>query len=290
MEISALYERPVAGDLGVMVYAAPVGEPGIGPVAYMHRPSALNDPFAPLAHHWTDATHITFGVVTAGLFTRTVKLEGTVFNGREPDENRDDFDFDALDSYGVRLSTTPTPHWAIGASYGYLKQPEELEPEEDQRRLGASVLHTVSFGRDGEWASAVVYGGNKHLTPDGGDGGWEHSLIAESNLQLDGVNTVFGRVEYVRKSAEDLVIEPAGPEAEFDIVTLSVGYIREFAAFQGATLGLGARGAINFIPESLEETYGSRAPAGLALFVRLRPALFERAHARDALLHGARSD
>ena len=290
MEISALYERPVARDLGVMVYAAPVGEPGIGPVAYMHRPSALNDPFAPLAHHWTDATHITYGVVTAGLFTRTLKLEGTVFNGREPDEDRYDFDFDALDSYGVRLSATPTPHWAASVSYGYLKQPEGLEPDEDQRRLSASVLHTVSLGRDGEWASALVYGGNKHLAPDGGEtGGWEHSLIAESNLQLDGANTIFGRVEYVRKSAEDLVVESAGPEAEFDIVTLSLGYIREFAAFQGATLGLGARGAVNFIPASLEGAYGSRTPAGLALFVRLRPVLFERAHARDADLHSARS-
>jgi len=85
MELSALYERPITQRLGVLVYAAPVGEPAIGPVAYMHRPSALNDPFAPLAHHWTDATHITYGVLTAALFTRNVKLEATLFNGREPD-------------------------------------------------------------------------------------------------------------------------------------------------------------------------------------------------------------
>src|SRR5688500_12085025 len=139
MELSALYERPVARDLGVMLYAAPVGEPGIGPVAYMHRPSALNDPFAPLAHHWTDATHITYGVVTAGLFTRTVKLEGTVFNGREPDEDRYDFDFGALDSYGTRLSVNPTPHWAVSASYGYLKQPEALRQDENQHRPGSPI-------------------------------------------------------------------------------------------------------------------------------------------------------
>src|SRR5688572_15876792 len=72
MELSALYERAISRRVGVMLYAAPVGEPGIGPVAYMHRPSALNDPFAPLAHHWTDATHITYGVLTAGVFTRHV--------------------------------------------------------------------------------------------------------------------------------------------------------------------------------------------------------------------------
>lgn len=287
MELSALYERPIARGLGFMVYAAPVGEPGIGPVAYMHRPSALNDPFAPLSHHWTDATHITYGVLTAGLFTRTVKLEGTLFNGREPDEDRYDFDFHALDSYGLRLSAVPSPHWALSASYGWLRQPEALQPGEDQRRLGASVLHTVRLGRQGEWASALIYGGNRHVTRGGPEsGGWEHSLIAESNLQVDRLNTVFGRAEYVRKSSEDLVVATA-PDREFDIGTLSLGYIREVAGFQGATLGLGARGALNLVPRTLESVYGSRTPAGLALFVRIRPALLEGAHAMDHEMHSA---
>jgi hypothetical protein len=290
MELSALYERPITQRLGVLVYAAPVGEPAIGPVAYMHRPSALNDPFAPLAHHWTDATHITYGVLTAGLFTRNLKLEATLFNGREPDEDRYDFDFHALDSYGARLSVNPTPHWALSASYGYLKQPEALQPEENQRRLGASLLHTVRLGREGEWASALIYGGNKHVTPDaGGSGRWEHSLIAESNLQLDGANSVFGRMEYVRKSAEELVI-PGAPDQEFDIGTFSLGYVREFAAYRGATVGLGARGALNLVPRSLEGVYGSRAPVGLSLFLRVRPALLERAHAMDPQMHGGHMD
>jgi hypothetical protein len=285
MELSALYERPITRRFGFLVYAAPVGEPAIGPVAYMHRPSALNDPFAPLAHHWTDATHITYGVLTAGFFTRTVKLEGTLFIGREPDEDRYDFDFHALDSYGARLSANPTPHWALSASYGYLKQPEALHPEENQHRLGASVLHTVRVGREGEWASALIYGGNRHVTPNGATGRWEHSLIAESNLQLDEANSVFGRVEYVRKSAEDLAI-PEEPDKEFDIGTFSLGYVREFAAYRGATFGVGARGALNLVPQALEAVYGSRTPVGLALFLRVRPALLERAHAMDPQMHG----
>ena len=290
MELSALYEWPITRRLGFLVYAAPVGEPAIGPVAYMHRPSALNDPFAPLAHHWTDATHITYGVLTAGLFTRTVKLEGTLFNGREPDEDRYDFDFHPLDSYGVRLSANPTPHWALSASYGYLKEPEALHPEENQRRLGASVLHTVRHGREGEWASALIYGGNRHVTAGGGvSGRWEHGLIVESNLQLDRANSVFGRAEYVRKSAEDLVIAGAADQ-EFGIGTLSLGYVREVAAFRGATLGLGARGALNLVPRSLEGVYGSRTPVGLALFLRVRPALLEAAHAMDPEMHGGHMD
>lgn len=285
MELSALYERAISPRLGVMLYVAPVGEPGIGPVAYMHRPSALNDPFAPLGHHWTDATHITYGVLTAGLFTKHAKLEGTLFNGREPDEDRYDFDFHPLDSYGARLSVNPTPHWALSASYGYLEKPEALHPDENQRRLGASILHTVRLGSQGEWATALVYGANKHIPATGVAGSWEHSIMAESNLQLDRANTVFGRAEYVRKGGEELRL--AGPlqDQEFDIGTLSVGYIREFAGFSGATVGLGARGAINLIPGSLESTYGSRTPVGLAVFLRIRPGLLARAHATDSERH-----
>jgi hypothetical protein len=219
-----------------------------------------------------------------------VKLEGTLFNGREPDEDRYDFDFHALDSYGARLSVNPTPHWALSASYGYLKQPEALQPEENQRRLGASVLHTVRLGREGDWASGLIYGGNKHVMPDAGDTGrWEHSLIAESNLQLDAANSVFGRVEYVRKGAEELVL-PGAPDQEFDIGTFSLGYVREFASYRGATVGLGARGALNLVPRSLEGVYGNRTPVGLALFLRVRPALLEPAHAMDPQMHSGHTD
>jgi hypothetical protein len=285
MELSALYERAISDRVGVVLYAAPVGEPGIGPVAYMHRPSALNDPFAPLVHHWTDATHITYGVLTAGVFTKHVKLEATLFNGREPDEDRYDFDFNPLDSYGFRLTGNPTAHWAVSASYGYLKQPEALHPDENQHRLGASILHTVRLGFQGEWASALVYGANKHVEPSGVPGSWEHSIIAESNLQLDTRNSVFGRVEYVRKTGEELSLPDPLSADDFDIGNLSLGYIREFAGFSGATLGLGARGAINLVPADLEDIYGSRTPLGLAVFLRVRPGLLEGAHTMDSEMH-----
>jgi hypothetical protein len=285
MELSALYERPLSRTVGAMLYVAPVGEPGIGPVAYMHRPSALNDPLAPLAHHWTDATHITYGVLTAGVFTKHAKLEGTLFNGREPDEDRYDFDFDALDSYGLRLSVNPTAHWALSASYGYLKQPEALHPDENQHRLGASILHTVRLGRQGEWASALVYGANKHVEPSGVTGPWEHSISAESNLQLDRANSVYGRVEYVRKGGEELSLPDPLSAEEFDIGKLSLGYIREFAGYRGATFGLGARVGLNLLPSRLEEVYGSRTPVGMAVFLRVRPGLLEGAHEMDAEMH-----
>jgi hypothetical protein len=281
MELSARYEVPVSRNWGVSLFAAPVGEPAIGPVAYMHRPSAQNDPFAPLGHHWMDATHITYGVITAGVFTRTVQLEGTWFQGREPDDDRYDFDFGGLDSYGGRLTINPASHWSMAASYGYLRSPEELHPDEDQHRLGASLLYTRRIAREGDWASALIYGANKNTAPGEPSRGFAHSVLLESNAQLDDRNSIFGRAEWVQKSAQDLVVPAADPETQFDVSSLVLGYVREVAEYGGASLGFGIRGSVNFLPGALEATYGTRTPAGVALYARLRPSLLQRAHAVD---------
>ena len=284
MELSVIYERPIARNLGVALYAAPVGEPALGPVAFMHRPSAQNDPFATIAHHWQDVTHITFGVLTAGLFTHGVKLEGSLFNGREPDGDRYDFDFHRLDSWSARLSVNPSPHWSMNASYGQLKAPEELHPDQNQRRLGASVMHTTRFGRTGEWATALVYGGNQHRPAGQPAESFEHSAVLETNVQFDDRNSVFGRVTFVQKSAEDLVVA-ASAGTRFDLGTLALGYVREIATLSGAELGLGVRGEIGRVPAALETAYGTRSPAGVAVFGRIRPRITVRAHEMDVERH-----
>jgi hypothetical protein len=247
----------------------------------MHRPSAQNDPFAPIGHHWQDATHITYGVLTAGMFSRSVRLEGTVFHGREPDEHRYDFDFGALDSYGGRLTVNPTPHWSLAASYGYLKSPEGLRPDDDQRRLGASVLHTTHIGTQGDWASVLIYGANQDIGSGALAAGYDQSLVFESNVQFDDRNGVFGRLEWVEKNADELVVSgfPAG--RRFDVGEIVAGYVREVGVIDGATLGVGVRGAIDILPEDLQPTYGTRMPGSIAVYGRLRPALLQRAHDGD---------
>ena len=97
IELAALWERPLAANLAASLYVAAVGEPAVGPPAFQHRPSAQSDPFAPLGHHWQDATHITYGALTVGLFSHRVKVEASAFNGREPDAERTDFDFRKID-------------------------------------------------------------------------------------------------------------------------------------------------------------------------------------------------
>ncbi len=271
MELSALYEKPVSRTLGIMLYAAPSGEPALGPVAFMHRPSAMDNPTAPITHHWSDATHISFGVLSAGLFTHTLKLEGSIFNGREPDQHRFNIDPIRLDSYSGRVTYDPTPEWSVTAGYGYLASPEAQSPDESMHRVTASVLHGTTLGQEGQWSSAVIYGANRHSTHSG----LSHSLLVESEAVLDAHNTMFGRAELVQKSVEELSLETSLPtvarDRAFNVGAVSVGYIRDVARFGAGTLGLGAMGTLDVVPQALSAAYGSRTPLGALLFVRVRP-------------------
>ncbi len=269
MELAAIYAHPLGKNLAIQAYVAPVGEPATGPVAFPHRPSASGDPFAPLGHHWQDATHISYGVMTAGLFSRSWKLEASIFNGREPDQDRTNFDYKgrSLDSYSARFTTNPANTWSLSASYAYLESPEALEPSVSQQRITASALNTRPIWSQGEWASALIYGGNKASNT----GRWSNSLLAESNLAFDASNSVFARAEYVDKTAADLDIAGRPADARFDVGSLAIGYIREITRYPGGSLGVGGRLAMGVVPASLEAAYGSRTPTGLAVYLRFRP-------------------
>lgn len=266
MELGALYERELTSKLGFTLYAAPAGEPALSPVAFMHRPSAMDDLTAPLGHHWIDATHISYGVVTAGLFTRHVKIEGSVFNGREPDEHRWNFDPIRLDSYSWRLTVNPSANWSFTAGYGFLKEPEPSHGGEDLRRLTASALYGEGLGADGQWSAALIYGRNDvpgHVASS--------AVLGEAEAILDRHNTVFGRAELVQKTGEELALTGVDPDRLLNVGMLGVGYIREIMQpYSGATLGLGVRGNIGLVPRALEATYGTRNPAGVMVFLRLR--------------------
>ncbi len=143
MELAALYTQQVTEGLGVQLYVAPAGEPALGPVAFPHRVSAMFNPLASLGHHWQDSSHIRFGVLTAGVFTRSANLEGSWFNGREPDECRWDLDLRRPDSYAARLTVNPTAGLSAQASCGHLASPEALHPDESVNRITASATFVL---------------------------------------------------------------------------------------------------------------------------------------------------
>lgn len=285
VELAAAYEHAVAGGLAVSLLAGAVGEPAIGPVAFMHRPSAENDPFAPLGHHWQDVQHQSFGVVTLGVNTGTVKLEGSLFNPREPDENHLIVDYrDAkLDAYAGRLSWAATPRLVTSAWWGYLNSHDRLDPTTRMHRYGASVISALRGPRGGAWTSTFVWGVNvhhhgaaSHELVHGDPGASPHhtstSVLAETNLEIGAANAVFARVERVQKNGEELGFSGGDLTALYDVRSIVAGTTRRVASSASLDLSVGARGSVNFIPSSLLATYGTRTPSGLAVYVQLRPA------------------
>ena len=159
-ELSFSLSQKLTDDFSGNVYFGYPGEPALGPPTFMHRPSAMDDPDAPIAHHWQDSTHVTFGVATAGLQWRNVKVEGSIFTGREPDEERYDFDRPRFDSYSGRISWNPTRDLALQVSHAYIESPEALEPQANRHRTTASLIYNRALGPDSNWATSLVWGQN----------------------------------------------------------------------------------------------------------------------------------
>ena len=278
MELAVQYERPVTAGVGVIGYVALSGEPALGPVAFMHRPSAMDILAAPIGHHWQDATHISFGVLTAGVFGHRWKLEASWFNGHDPDEHRWNVDRVRMDSWSARATWNPDAQWSFTAGYGYLTNPESAHPAVPVRRFTASAQHGARYGAHGQWASTLIYGLNRKPGAIAA-----HSLLLESELVMNGSNTVIARGELVQKTDTDLGLLFAGPLARrYEIGAVTGGYIRELTHAHGVSLGVGASGTINVIPPALAGIYGSRTPLGALLFLRVRPAIQSGSGTHDA--------
>ena len=261
-EVSLAYEHSVGSKVAGSLYAAPVGEPALGPVAYLHRPSAAYDPVAPLGHHTQDFTHTSFGVVTVGAFTRALRVEASAFNGAHPDDVRTDFDAVRLDSYAARVSCNPAPQWSVAAWFGHVAATGGSHAHGALDRFGASVLHTR-----GAWSTALVYGAD---LPSGA-GHPLNTLLLESTIELDDADAVYGRAEYVRRTAADLALV-GSVSREVDIGAVSLGVERGLWRKPRVAIGLGARGTLNLVPEELRLFYGSRTPVGLMAYLQVRPS------------------
>ncbi len=266
-ELSVSYAHAFSKDIDLYGYVGYPGEPALGPPAFMHRMSSFNDPNAPISHHWQDATHILFGVATVGFRYKWAKLEGSTFKGREPDENRYNFDAPKFDSYSYRVSVNPSPSLALQFSQGFLHSPEEIHPEENVTRTTASLLHSKGLGEQSYVTSAFVWGHNGH------DGIGENSFLAESSLQLNRA-AFYGRFENVGKSVEELVlgdrIEPESRVLTINNLTLGANY--RLVRHRQTDLVLGAQVTAAMPDKALQTFYGNTPVSGL-IYLRISPSL-----------------
>ena len=260
MELSASYSVKLADKASAFIYGGLPGEPAFGPPAFMHRQSISTSPEAPISHHWLDSTHITFGVLTAGVVLERVKIEASRFNGREPDEHRYDIETGPLDSSSVRVSWNPSDRWSLQGSWAFLAEPEQLEPGVNQRRLSASANYTRPFA-NGWWASTLAWGRKT------ADGHAQDAFALESSYKWDNW-TLFGRGEWTENN--ELVESEESHGKAYKVGKASIGLLREFPIAEHLKFGIGGLYSINLVPKVLKDDYGSHSPHGAMGFMRVK--------------------
>jgi hypothetical protein len=266
-ELSVSYAHAFSKKADVFLYLAYPGEPALGPAAYVHRPSGFFNPDAPLSHHWVDATHITFGVATLGFRYGAWKLEGSSFTGREPGENRYNFDKPRFDSWSGRLSFNPSAKWALQASHGFIKEPEAQHPGENVNRTTASATYS-SRSYNGAFINATaLWGMNKTNLHEP-----EHAALLEASYNIR-KTVVYGRYEWVQKSAEELNLDGDGfdHDALYPVNALTAGASYDILNIGKTKLALGGQLTVFRPAGQLQPLYGATPVAG-QVYLRLYPA------------------
>jgi hypothetical protein len=299
MELAALYDIRLSHQTLLSLYAAPIGDPAIGPTAYPHRLSASEDPLAALGHHQQDSTHIAFNVLTAGLTWRWLRFEESGFHGGEPSEQRWGFqpspNGHAIDSYSSRITFSPTQNWSSQYSIAHITSPEALYPGENQQRQTASIMYNRPFGSHANaahdtttmpgmkmstdmttpatsnWSTTLIWGRTKSLT----DNSKENSYLLESLLQFHTRNYLWTRIENAGRSNE-LLLQPGDPlPPNFNespighVAAYSFGYDRDLHITSHLIAAPGAQFTSYTTPAPLISTYGAH-PYGAVAFIRFR--------------------
>ncbi|RXZ66702.1 hypothetical protein ETX26_05590 [Pelagerythrobacter rhizovicinus] len=257
MELAGKVDFDIGEDTTAFLYGGPVGEPALGPSAFMHRASARYNPEAPITHHWFDSTHITYGVITAGLGGPQWQIEASAFRGREPDEYRWNIESPKLDSWSVRASFAPSPTWLLQASYGQIDEPEELHGGEDEHRTTASVHYN-----DGRGLSAMAAFSAKNRQPGDTLTAW----LGEVNWDITGRHTLFGRVENVKN--DELFPDHSDPlhGTPFRVTKFQAGYAYRLP-LGPVNVALGGSISAFAKPDALDPYYGN-SPMGYTVFAR----------------------
>jgi hypothetical protein len=267
-ELSLLYTVPLTRKVSWEFYGGPSAEPALGPVTYIHRASVSELPLAPLSHHLQDSTHTSFGVVTTGFVIDWVKLEGSAFNGREPNEQRWGIQLAPLDSWSARASVAPSSNWVAQYSVGRLEHPEALEPG-SQWRETASVEYNRPLAT-GRWTTSLIWGRVHKIATDT----TLNSYLLESTLNFRQRNYAFSRLELVDK---DELFPGAAIQPVYRIGAYTFGGVRDFIQNRAWQLGLGADVTFYSKPEALDLSYGNH-PVSFQIFLRMRPGKSDQHH------------
>jgi hypothetical protein len=248
-----------SGKDHLKIFFAPRGQTTDGPVPFMHRPTGMVNPDAPLGHHiGQDVGHISSTVIGGALRLSNTNLEISTFNGKEPEPAKVDLPLASPNSYAARLTQVFSPHFYAMASAAYLKNPEPHDPHLDHLwRYSASFYNDHALDNGWRLHNALIWG----LINDYDHASALNSLSEEFWLHKDRKN-IWSRIEVLQRTPAQLAISSASPNHPKWVTAATIGYTHKIARWDLADVGLGLSLTKDFLPTEFQSSYSGNPLSG----------------------------
>jgi hypothetical protein len=241
------------------VFFAPRGESTDGPIAFMHRPTGMVNPDAPLGHHiGQDVGHISSTVIGASLKSGTFHFEASTYHGAEPVPTEVDLPIRNPDSYSFRVIDEFSDQWMAMVSFAHITNPEPDQPEvTSEDRYSTSVYYNRDLSNGWKFYDMLVFGLVTHY-----DNTSTLSSFGEEFLFRGDRPRIWGRIEVLQRTASELEVMylPENDPPHW-VTALTLGYTHKLADLSGMELGLGASGTVDFVG-SFKDAYGGNPWTG----------------------------
>lgn len=250
----------------IKVFFAPRGQATDGPIAFMHRPTGMVNPDAPLGHHLAqDVGHITSTVLGTSLRLSRTTLQVSAFNGSEPEPTKTDIPMGPMNSVGARAIYDFSDSIQAMASWAYVKEPEHDDPTLDSvRRYSASVYNRHDLMDGCTFQNALIFGQISN---------YDHvpvlNSLTEEFLFEKQSSKIWGRVEFVQRTPSQLQI--AGTSDPLDprwVKAATLGYTHGISQQHGVEVSLGGSVTKTFIPDEFRSAYGGE-PWASKIFLQI---------------------
>ena len=249
---------------GFTLAGGPVGEPALGPVAFMHRASAADNPTAPLGHHTFDSTHVAFGVVTAavdrGPSSSKVRCSTAA--------SRTSIDGTSISRRSTRFRAAsgigPTTNGSCRRRRGRLTNPEQLEARQRGPLDGLGCRGRASAATRSQSVTAA-FGRNDTDSRRAQRAAVEGARRRRAERDLHAVRGAAGRDRALLHRRDRC---RRGGRSQRPGDALTVGGVRDVLFWRGFEDGVGADLTVDGVPEALQAAYSAH-PISIHVFFRL---------------------
>ena len=254
MELAAQYDRPLGSGARWQIYGGVSGEPALGPPAFPHRLSALDNPIAPITHHWLDSTHISLASSPA---PSSQKMEGRRIGLQRPRTRRRSKKYRPRTArFRVRARDLAADAAARATGFRPAISPT---PSSNSRRIHARVTRgspprrstsarSVPAGGHRPWPTASTVHTCSCLVCST-TFRYSSAVLAETTLMMNERHSVFGRFELAGKLAHDLHLD-TDPLAVLPVAKLQAGYVWHFK-MGPSSVGIGVSPSVSRVPPAL---------------------------------------